>query len=143
MARDEASTRVTFRHFKAINTAWDIDAQYGKPGDQGLYALVEYLQGDDATAAKQRMRGMQGLAAYNLRTTSPTAWLYAIEPFARLDVADPDTDTDDDGATLLTAGIALYMSSKAWFRVAYERQSFQAEGLESISGVRSMLAVSF
>ena len=35
------------------------------------------------------------------------------------------------------------MSSKAWFRVAYERQSFQADGVPSISGVRSMLAVSF
>jgi len=35
------------------------------------------------------------------------------------------------------------MSSKAWFRIAYERQSFQAEGFESVSGIRSMLAVSF
>ena len=35
------------------------------------------------------------------------------------------------------------MSSKAWFRIAYERQSFQAEGIEGISGVRSMMAVSF
>ncbi len=125
------------------NTAWDIDAAYGKPGDEGLYALVEYLQGDDATAARQNMRGIQGLAAYNLRTSSPAAWLYAIEPFARLDLADPDTDTDDDGATVVTAGVGLYLSSKAWFRVAYERQSFQTEGLGAISGVRSMLAVSF
>jgi hypothetical protein len=125
------------------NTAWDIDAQYGKVGDEGLYVLAEYLQGDDASADKRNMSGMQGLAAYNMRTTSPTAWLYAIEPFARLDLADPDTDTDDDGATVITAGIGIYMSSKAWFRIAYERQSFQAEGLESISGVRSMLAVSF
>ena len=60
-----------------------------------------------------------------------------------MDLADPDTDTDDDGATVMTAGIGIYMSSKAWFRMAYERQSFQAEGLEDISGVRSMLAVSF
>jgi Phosphate-selective porin O and P len=125
------------------NTAWDVDAQYGKVGDEGLYVLAEYLQGDDASADKRNMRGMQGLAAYNMRTTSPTAWLYAFEPFARLDLADPDTDTDDDGATVITAGIGIYMSSKAWFRIAYERQSFQAEGLESISGVRSMLAVSF
>ena len=32
------------------NTAFDLDAQYGKPGDEGLYALVEYLQGKDASA---------------------------------------------------------------------------------------------
>jgi hypothetical protein len=35
------------------------------------------------------------------------------------------------------------MSSKAWFRIAYERQSFQAEDAVSVSGIRSMLAVSF
>jgi hypothetical protein len=125
------------------NTAWDIDAQYGEPGDEGLYVLAEYLEGDDASAAEQHMRGIQGVAAYNLRMGSPAAWLHAVEPFARLDLADPNTDTDDDSATVITAGIGLYLSSKAWFRVAYERQSFQAEGLESISGVRSMLAVSF
>jgi Phosphate-selective porin O and P len=125
------------------NTAFDVDAQYGKPGDEGLYLLAEYLQGEDATAATLNIRGIQGLAAYNLRSKSPTAWLYAVEPFARFDFADPDTDTDDNAATLFTAGIGIYMSSKAWFRVAYERQDFQATDAPSISGVRSMLAVSF
>ena len=125
------------------NAAWDIDAQYGKPGDEGLYALAEYLQGKSASADKLQMRGIQGVAAYNVRMTSPTAWLYAIEPFARVDLADPDTDADDNGATTITAGVGFYMSSKAWFRIAYERQSFQADGVEGVSGVRSMMAVSF
>ncbi len=125
------------------NSAWGVDAQYGKPGDEGFFALAEYLQGKDASAAKLQMRGIQGVAAYNVRMSSPTSWLYAVEPFARFDLADPDTDVDDNGATLITAGIGVYMSSKAWFRIAYERQSFQAADVESISGVRSMLAVSF
>lgn len=125
------------------NSAWGLDAQYGKTGDEGLFALVEYLQGEDASAATLQMRGLQGLAAYNIRMTSPTSWLYAVEPFARVDLADPDTDADDNGATTITAGLGLYMSSKAWFRIAYERQSFQAEDAESVSGIRSMLAVSF
>jgi Phosphate-selective porin O and P len=125
------------------NNAWGLDAQYGKPGDEGLFALAEYLQGEDASEATLQMRGIQGVAAYNLRMTSPTSWLYAVEPFARVDLADPDTDADDNGATTITLGLGLYMSSKAWFRIAYERQSFQAEDAESVSGVRSMLAVSF
>lgn len=125
------------------NHAWGIDAQYGKPGDEGLFGLAEYLQGDDATPAKLSMRGFQVVAAYNVRMTGPTAWLYAVEPFARLDLADPDTDTDDNGATTFSLGLGAYMSSRAWFRLAYERQSFQAEDVESVSGVRSMLAVSF
>jgi hypothetical protein len=125
------------------NNAWDVDAQYGKTGDDGLFALVEYLQGKDASPAKLQIRGIQGVAAYNIRMTNPTSWLYAVEPFARVDLADPDTDTADNAVTTVTAGLGLYMSSKAWFRIAYERQSFQAAGAESVSGVRSMLAVSF
>jgi hypothetical protein len=125
------------------NYAFDIDAQWGKPGDEGLFALAEYLHGNDATAAKLDMQGFQAVAAYNIRMTSPTAWLYAVEPAVRLDLADPDTDAEDDRVTTLTAALGLYMSSRAWIRVAYERQSFQADGAESISGIRSMLAVSF
>ncbi len=125
------------------NYAFNIDAQWGKVGDEGLYVLADYLDGNDATAAKLNIRGIQFIAAYNIRTTSPTAWLYAFEPLVRLDLADPDTDADDNGATLLTAGIGVYFSSKAWLRVAYERQDFQLEGVEDISGVRSMMAVSF
>ena len=126
-----------------VNYAWDVDAQYGKPGDEGLFALAEYLQGTDASPAKLRLRGVQGVAAYNVRMTSPTSWLYAVEPFGRVDLADPDTDADDNRVTTITAGLGVYMSSRAWLRVAYERQSFQATGAESISGVRSMLAVNF
>jgi hypothetical protein len=125
------------------NYAFDIDAQWGKPGDEGLFALAEYLHGNDATAAKLNMQGFQAIAGYNVRMTSPTAWLYAVEPAVRLDLADPNTDAEDDRVTTLTAAVGLYMSSRAWIRLAYERQSFQADGAESISGIRSMLAVSF
>ncbi len=125
------------------NHAFGIDAQWGKPGDEGLFALAEYLGGESATAGKLDMRGFQAVAAYHMRTTGLASWLYAIEPAVRLDLADPDTDADDDRATTLTAGLGLYLSSRAWLRVAYERQSFQAEDAESISGVRSMLAVNF
>jgi hypothetical protein len=125
------------------NYAWGVDAQYGKPGDEGLFALGEYLSGTDATASKNKLRGIQGLAAYNYRFKSPTSWLYAIEPAVRVDLSDPNTDADDDRSTLITAGLGFYMSSKAQFRVAYERQSFQGSGVPSISGVRSALTVNF
>jgi Phosphate-selective porin O and P len=142
-SHDAIVTEGTVPDSSFSNSAWGLDAQYGKPGDEGLFALAEYLQGDNASPDKLQMRGIQGLAAYNIRMTSPTSWLYAVEPFARVDLADADTDADDNSATTITAGLGLYMSSKAWFRIAYERQSFQAEGLESVSGIRSMLAVSF
>ena len=125
------------------NTAFGLDAQWGKVGDEGLFALAEYLQGDNATAAKPEMRGFQGLAAYNIRMKSPTAWLYAVEPSFRYDLADPDSDTDGDRVTTMTATIGVYFSSRAWFRIGYERQDFQLDRAPSISGVRSMLAVNF
>ena len=74
------------------NYAWGVDAQWGKPGDEGLYVLGEYLDGNDATAAKNKIQGIQGIAAYNYRFKSPTSWLYAIEPAFRFDLADPNTD---------------------------------------------------
>jgi hypothetical protein len=125
------------------NYAWGADAQYGKPGDEGLYVLGEYLRGDDATSSKNKIQGIQGLAAYNYRMKSPTSWLYAIEPAFRIDFADPNTDAANDRVTTLTAVLGFYMSSKAQFRVAYERQSFQGTSVPSISGLRSALTVSF
>jgi hypothetical protein len=125
------------------NTAFDLDAQWGKVGEEGLFALAEYLQGEDASAAKLTMRGFQALAAYNIRLKSPTAWLYAVEPSVRVDLADPDTDTSDNRVTTLTATLGLYLSSRAWLRVAFEHQSFQGDAAPSVSGVRSQLAVNF
>jgi hypothetical protein len=125
------------------NYAWGVDAQWGKPGDEGLYVLGEYLDGNDATAAKNKIRGIQGLGAYNYRFKSPTSWLYAIEPAFRIDFADPNTTVDGDSSTLITAVFGIYMSSKAQLRVAYERQSFQDDVTPSISGIRSALTVNF
>jgi phosphate-selective porin O/P len=125
------------------NTAFGFDAQWGKVGDEGLWALAEYLQGDNATATKPEMRGFQALAAYNIRMKSPTAWLYAVEPSVRFDLADPNSDADGDRVTTMTAVLGVYFSSRAWFRAGYEHQSFQDGTAPSISGVRSMLGVNF
>jgi hypothetical protein len=125
------------------NYAWGVDAQWGKVGDEGLFVLGEYLDGNDATAVKNKIRGIQGLAAYNYRFKSPTSWLYAIEPAFRIDLADPNTNLTNDRVTTITAVLGIYMSSKAQFRVAYERESFQGSVTPSISGMRSALTVSF
>jgi hypothetical protein len=125
------------------NYAWGVDAQWGKVGDEGLFVLGEYLDGNDATAAKNKIRGIQGLAAYNYRFKSPTSWLYAIEPAFRIDLADPNTNLTNDRVTTITAVLGIYMSSKAQLRVAYERESFQGSITPSISGMRSALTVNF
>lgn len=125
------------------NTAWGVDAQWNRVGEPGLFALAEYLSGERPVVGTPRMTGFQALAAYNIRMKSPTSWLYAIEPSVRLDVADPDTEVDDNGSTLISAVLGFYASSRAQFRVGVESQSFQASGAKSITGVRSALTVSF
>lgn len=127
------------------NKAFEVDAQWGKPGDEGLFALAEYLSGERPVLGsdKPKLRGFQALAAYQVRMKSPTSWLYAIEPAIRFDYADPNTWVDDNGATLLSAVLGFYISSRAQFRVAYETQNFEAAGAKSISGVRSALTVNF
>ena len=125
------------------NDAFEIDASWGKPGDEGLYALGEYLQGDDASELELNMRGIQVLGAYHIRTGQSLSWLYAIEPAFRLDIADPDTDTGGNRSTLLSGVFGLYFSTRAQFRVAYERQSFEGGATPGISGVRSALTVNF
>jgi len=50
---------------------------------------------------------------------------------------------DNDRATLITAVLGIYMSSKAQLRVAYERESFQGDVTPAISGIRSALTVNF
>ncbi len=125
------------------NKGYGVDAQWSKVGEPGLYVLAEVLSGEQANAGRTKMLGIQGLAAYNIRTTSPTSWLYAVEPSLRVDVADPDTDTDNDGATLITGSVAFYMTSKALLRVGVDHQSFQASGAKSITGVRGSMQVSF
>ncbi len=89
------------------------------------------------------MQGLQGVAAYNIRMKSPTSWLYAVEPAIRVDLADPNTDAGSDQVTTLTGVLGVYLSSRAQFRVAYERQSFQDDASPSISGIRSALTVNF
>ncbi len=125
------------------NYAFGVDAQWGKPGDEGLFVLGEYLDGNDATANKNKMRGIQGVAAYNIRFQSPTSWLYAVEPAFRFDLADPNTEVDSDRVTTITAVLGIYMSSRAQLRVGYERESFQDDVTPSISGMRSALTVNF
>jgi hypothetical protein len=124
------------------NDAWEIDAQWGRPGDPGLFLLGEYLRGEARDAGRTPIAGATLIGAWHFRRT-PSGGLHAIEPALRIDLADPDLDTDDDGATLVSAVLGLYLAPRARVRVAYESQSFQDEARESITGVRSGLTISF
>ena len=125
------------------NNAFGVDAQWGRVGDEGLYLVGDYMRGESMADNSVHIQGISVVGAWHIRMKNPNAFLYAIEPAVRFDTADPDTDTNDDGATLITAGINLYLSSRAQIRMAYENQSFQASGANSISGVRTAFTVNF
>lgn len=127
------------------NTAWGVDAAWSKPGEEGLYAVVDYMQGKDRSVAANKIRGLSVVGAYNVRLKSPTSWLYAIEPSFRFDLADPNTASasDQDRITTITGAVGFYMSSKAQFRVGYDYQKSQAAGTTAVSGVRTALTVNF
>jgi hypothetical protein len=125
------------------NTAFEVDAQWGRPGTPGFYALGEILQGEAFAAGERTMRGLSGVLAYHIRSGGDRPTLYAIEPAVRFDLADPDSDADDDGATLIAGAIGLYLTPRAQLRFAVEHQTFQANGAPSITGVRSAVFVHF
>jgi hypothetical protein len=133
------------------NRAFGADAQWGKPGDEGLYLIADFFAGKDRTKAANKMRAFQVVGAYNIRLKSPTSWLYAIEPAFRFDLADPNTKLSGSQVTTLanarintiTAVMGFYMSSKAQFRVAYERQTSELANTTTVGGVRAALTVNF
>lgn len=127
----------------ATNTGWGLDAQWSAPGNEGLYVMVDYLSGESTLNSANEIWGFQGVAAYNIRMKSPTSFLYAIEPAFRYDIAEPNNVIINDQTTLITAGVNLYLSSKAQFRLMYESQSFEDPSLDTISGVRTALTMNF
>jgi Phosphate-selective porin O and P len=125
------------------NTGFGVDAQWGMPGDEGLFLVGDFMTGESRADNDVTIQGISVVGAWHIRMQDPNAFLYAIEPALRFDTQDPDTDTDDDGSTLISAGVNLYLSSRAQIRILYENQSFQASGVNSISGVRSAFTVNF
>jgi hypothetical protein len=133
------------------NTAWGVDGQWGKPGDAGLFVLADYFQGRDLTKAARRILGFGGVAAYHFRVRRAESWLYAIEPMVRWDVGNLNRDISgaalvsalDNKYHLFTAGVGLYLASKAQFRIAYEQETAALAGSPTIRGVRSAMTVNW
>ncbi len=105
--------------------------------------MVDYMSGESTLNSANEIWGFQGVAAYNIRMKSPDSFLYAIEPAFRYDLAEPSNNVVDDQSTLITAGVNLYLSSKAQFRLMYESQSFEQSDLKTISGIRTALTMNF
>jgi hypothetical protein len=125
----------------AYNDAWEVDLQWGAPGRPGPFALAEYLRGERLDSPETTMSGVSVIGAWHLPVAG--GWIEGVEPALRFDLADQDVDASDDRATLFSAVMGVYFSSRAQFRVAYESQAYESDLLEPIRGVRSALTVNF
>jgi hypothetical protein len=98
---------------------------------QGFQFVGEVFGGDNyaGVAADQAVpsevpsfMAFYGEAIYR----APSGW----EPGARVEIFDPDTDTDDDGKTILTGQIARTFSPNFRWQINVISTSFQADGLD-------------
>ncbi len=87
-------------------------------------------QGDGVDDLKQSAMSFFGTVYLDELLPSVTA-LRTLDLFGRVDLSDPDTDTDDDGNTLIIAGVecAPVKGFKASLNV--RSTSYQAEGVDS------------
>lgn len=94
--------------------AWSADVQFGGWRD-GLLFQAAIVGGDnwkslDAGGNEAPFTAFQGVASYYVPLDHPR---YAgIEPLLRVSYADPDGDTADDGAVIVTPGLMLYIQNK-------------------------------
>jgi hypothetical protein len=120
---------------------WGLDAGWGAPGERGLFLLTEFLSAEHFAMAPARLRGGLLVVAYNIPVERDA--LHSIEPVLRLDIADPDAELPRDHSTLIGAGLGLYLTDKAQFRLLFERQTFADPSLASVAGVRTALTARF
>jgi hypothetical protein len=127
----------------ASNNGFGLDGQWSAAGAPGLYVVFDYDNGETLLDSNNKLYGISLVTAYNIRMKSPTSFLYAIEPAFRYDFSEPNDNATNDQSTLITAGVNLYLSSKAQFRLMYQNQSFEDPALNTISGVLSALTINF
>lgn len=98
------------------SNAFEVAATAGKYAEPGWKALIQLMAGDalpifDAGFGPEPLeptfRAFQAIAAYHVAVYK-VPYLIGVEPAARVGWADPDTDVDDDEATLWSGGINLY-----------------------------------
>jgi hypothetical protein len=123
------------------NQAVGLQAQWGKPGDKGLFVVADFMAGEDFTKDLHTMKGVSVVAAYHARTT--TSKLFAVEPVVRFDWADPDAAVAANASTLVSAGGNLYLTAKAQLRFMFETQNPQATAGKTISGIRTAMTMNF
>lgn len=124
------------------NVAYGLEAEWGAIAAPGLWLDFETMYGQAFTAAKPWMLGFSLVGAYNFRMPEGHLF-YALEPAVQLDMGDPNTDAGNDETYLFRIGLNAYLTPQTQFRFMFEDMSFQADGAESIFGIRTGVTISW
>ncbi|MEE8062214.1 MAG: porin [Gemmatimonadales bacterium] len=124
------------------NIAYGFEAEWGTLAAPGLWLDFEAMYGQAFTTAEPWMLGLTLIGAYHIRMPEGHVF-YALEPAGQLDMGDPATDTNNDRTYLWRIGLNAYLTPQTQFRFMFENMSFQADGAESIFGIRTGITISW
>lgn len=113
--------------------AWGVDGQWGTWRD-GLLVQAAVVGGDnwaslEAPGDPRQFLSFQAMGSYYRPLDGDR--LIGVEPLFRLSVADPAGSIDDDGGTLLTPGVMLYLLGKNKVGANLDYYIPQSPGLDS------------
>lgn len=126
-------------------TAFAVDAEWGGFRADGLHVMAELMVGDNPLLMTPAMEpsSMMGAQAAVAWFSPRSGRIEGLEPLLRLSWADPNTDTDDDEAILLTPGANLYFSGRNRFMVNADVYVPSADGLDPELGLRAQFQIYF
>jgi hypothetical protein len=124
---------------------FEVAAGYGRYAEPGAKVLLQAMFGEgppaeEPPADQPDFRALQAVAAWHVAVHT-VPYLIGVEPAARLGWADPDSDVDDDEATLLSGGINLYHHEHVKTQLHVDHVS-PAEG-DGETAVRLQLTLGF
>jgi hypothetical protein len=104
----------------------------------GLVLWGEVLSGDEFSAFQDTLASFEAptflgfhIAVNYKHALADTSFLTAIQPEARFEIFDPNTDEDDDGSNLITAGLSLFFGDNVRWRNNVVIESLQESGADS------------
>jgi len=159
------ATKVIAADSAGRSTAFGLDAEWGN-GERGLHVIADFAMGKEgrvgafsstlaglrasapAAGFSPRFRTAHVVGEYRLHFEN-NPYLSAVGPVLRLDRTEPDTGNDGVSSTMITPGLNLYFSPRAWLMFNYDvitpgdRLDIGRGAGETVHSFKSMMRIFF